>query len=449
MELILEMTSDERHLIGASARKTFKAAGGVIGRDPGCDWFIPDESRHLSGRHALISCEGDGFYITDISTNGVFVNGQSQPLGKERRIRLNDADRISMGNMDFVVRLQLDPEAVPYRSLSEGTFAGSNPVRPSPGGQRQQQLDPLAMFRAANGSPDPAGGKGAAPDVVSPHSRAEQVVSAPDHRPAAQRAFTPPNMLPEDWLGEPVVAPAEAEMPPRPQPRQAKRSSPAPQVPSAATGRAAPAPDAGQDYERLVKSLFRGLGVSPNILARVDGEKVMEEMGAALKANMKGMVALMQQRAQLKNDFRMDMTLVKSRGNNPLKFSADSKQAMKHLFKPDVASFLSVSESFDECYQDMQLHQLALLAATQSAMREVFRVLSPDRIEQRAEKDRSGLSLTSKSHRCWKKYLALHEELMSEDDEFNHLFGDAFVRAFDHKVRSARKTTQGKSDGES
>lgn len=123
MELVLEVTSEERHLLGDSAIKRFQAVGGVIGRDPACDWAIPDQKRHLSGRHAVISCEDDGFHITDISTNGVFVNNQEQPLGRNHTVKLSDSDRLSMGNIEFVVRLQLDPEQHPFKSQSNGELS--------------------------------------------------------------------------------------------------------------------------------------------------------------------------------------------------------------------------------------------------------------------------------------------------------------------------------------
>ena len=435
MELILEVTSDERHLMGEAARKSFRAVGGVIGRDPACDWHIPDQNRHLSGRHAVVSLEDDGFHLTDISTNGVFLNGSEEPLGRQRSVRLNDADRLSMGNIEFVVRLQLDPRSVPYKSQSDTTAIGANPLRPVPGGQRKQQLDPLAVFRASHGM-DAASAAAAQPreSATTRFSLAEQAVSAPDHRPAAHKAFKAPNMLPEDWLGEPVQPSApQASSTPRPE-----RATPAESGPAFA----AAAPEHSR-ADKLLRRFFKGLGVSPAILEKVDGEKAMEEMGAALKANMQGMVELMQQRAQLKNEFRMDMTLVKSTGNNPLKFSADSKQAMKHLFKPESGSFLTVSEAFAECYQDMQIHQLAVLAGVQSAMREMFASLSPQRVEEKLSKEKSGLAVSSRASRCWQKYQALHGELVAEDDDFNRIFGDAFVSAYDEKVMSLKSLMSG------
>lgn len=439
MELLLEVISEERHLLGENSKKRFQAVGGVIGRHPECDWSIPDQKRHLSSKHAIVSCEDDGFHITDVSTNGVFINGAETPLGRNRTVKLNDADRISMGNIEFVVRLQLEAEQHPFKSQIQPQAGSANPLAVISNKPDQQKLvDPIALFKAANGVEK----VGPAVPELAPapeFSRDEQAVSAPQHRSEAHSAFAPPNMLPEDWL-EPVETPnaPKEPAPARPKPgRKAVRvAASKPQSPQAVS------PVNNGQQERLVQSFFKGLGVSPEILKKVNGERVMEEMGAVVKANMQGMVALMQQRAQLKNEFRMDMTLVKTQNNNPIKFSADSKQAMKHLFKPESGSFKTMSESFEECYQDMQLHQVALLAGVQAAIREMFDALDPDKVEERVDQDRAGISMSSKPSRCWHKYRSLHDELKSEDDLFNRLFSDAFVSAYDEQISAMKQATK-------
>lgn len=404
MELILEITSEERHRLGDSATKCFQAVGGVIGRHPDCDWQILDEKRHLSGRHAVVSCEEDGFHITDISTNGVFVNNSGQPLGRNQRMKLSDADRLSMGNMEFVVRLDMTADSPGY----------SAPLRPGPGSPGK--VDPLALFRARNGSeelPEPES------TPTSSFSRQEQAVSAPNHQPPTQQAFTAPAMLPEDWLARPV-----------PTLHSVKK-----EAAGVTAKREDPQPYSQVTAEQLLASFFKGVGLSPQLMNKVNGPQVMEEMGACLKANLNGMVWLMQQRAQLKNEFRMDMTLVQSEANNPLKFSASTKQAIKHLLKPQIGAFMSMQDAFRECYRDLDSHQVAVLAGVQGALRAVFASLAPGKIDALVDRDRARIPLSSRSARCWHKYQQLHQELDSGDDTFNRLFGDAFIKAYDEQTK--------------
>ena len=42
MELVFEMVSAQQFVPGLLTNKTFKQAGGVIGRAEDCDWVIPD-----------------------------------------------------------------------------------------------------------------------------------------------------------------------------------------------------------------------------------------------------------------------------------------------------------------------------------------------------------------------------------------------------------------------
>jgi pSer/pThr/pTyr-binding forkhead associated (FHA) protein len=70
------------------------ATGVVIGRDAGCDVVVPHAE--VSRRHAEIVPAQSGYVLTDLSTNGVFVNGDrvkySALLGRGDVIRLGAAE---------------------------------------------------------------------------------------------------------------------------------------------------------------------------------------------------------------------------------------------------------------------------------------------------------------------------------------------------------------------
>jgi hypothetical protein len=68
--------------------------GVVIGRDAGCDVVVPNAE--ISRRHAEIVPAQAGYVLTDLSTNGVFVNGDrvkySALLGRGDVIRLGSEE---------------------------------------------------------------------------------------------------------------------------------------------------------------------------------------------------------------------------------------------------------------------------------------------------------------------------------------------------------------------
>lgn len=73
----------------------------TIGRDAGCN--LRPASQHVSKRHCALRVRGEQVFIEDFkSTNGTFVNDEQ--LQGEREI--HDGDRVKVGPLDFVVKLE-------------------------------------------------------------------------------------------------------------------------------------------------------------------------------------------------------------------------------------------------------------------------------------------------------------------------------------------------------
>ena len=105
MTLRLEIVSDHRDLVGDDAVRVFSDSGGTIGRSLQNDWILPDPDRYISGRHATIDFQGGIYYLLDTSSNGVYVNGDCEPLGKGKSQRLFDGDHLRFGDFEIVVSI--------------------------------------------------------------------------------------------------------------------------------------------------------------------------------------------------------------------------------------------------------------------------------------------------------------------------------------------------------
>jgi len=79
----------------------------VIGRDPKCDWPIPDRELALSARHCEIVQVGTAHVLRDLSTNGTFVNGSRKRLAGDHVLR--HGDRIVLGS--FLVEVAIVSDA--------------------------------------------------------------------------------------------------------------------------------------------------------------------------------------------------------------------------------------------------------------------------------------------------------------------------------------------------
>ena len=84
MELVFDVVSAQQFEPGLPNSKTFRQAGGVIGRGEDCDWVIPDRKRIVSGRHAEVSFHNGVFYLTDTSSNGILFKDTEIPMPKAK-----------------------------------------------------------------------------------------------------------------------------------------------------------------------------------------------------------------------------------------------------------------------------------------------------------------------------------------------------------------------------
>ena len=104
----------------------------VLGRDPTCDWPIPDKKLALSARHCeIVRIEGKQV-LRDLSTNGTFVNGARERLPADHLLR--HGDRFAMGT--YLVEVSVVPDTV---AVAAKVAAPPAPAAPRRGG------DPAAM----------------------------------------------------------------------------------------------------------------------------------------------------------------------------------------------------------------------------------------------------------------------------------------------------------------
>lgn len=121
MELILTVTHYNRQAPARPMSYTCSEAGGSIGRKAANAWVLPDAQRFLSGQHAVIEFCDNSFFIRDTSTNGVFLNGNVSPIGKNNTQRLQQGDQLRMGQYEIAVAITEEavsepvsmPEAAP------------------------------------------------------------------------------------------------------------------------------------------------------------------------------------------------------------------------------------------------------------------------------------------------------------------------------------------------
>ena len=421
----------------APERREVRGGEFSIGRGRDNEWVIPDPERHLSKRHCRLVYSVGDWELHDLSANGTFLNGASDPVGQGSAEKLRNGDRIKFGLYEIEVMIDEDAEgAAPDRGRSLASLRPDDVAmrEPLPARSdirhydRRRQRRPDAIVRLAVGRlqfADPAGGfrsPGAQPGALRGHatrpcSRArERLPPAPaggDHsrrlgyrdacRPRPPTARPPHPPMPQE-----VAAPA----PPRPEP--------APLPP--------PASDSG-----LAAAFLRGVGLSEANLT--DPEKTLERIGAAMRATVNGLRQTLMARASIKDEFRIEQTIIRASGNNPLKFSLDDDDALATLLGTGRRSGMGPEEAIAEAFNDLRLHELATVSAMQEAVRVLLAQFEPDSVERKVGSSALQIHPAQKKARAWDAFVQLHGHVTQAlSDDFDSVFGKAFARAYEQAI---------------
>src|ERR1700734_3729978 len=109
MALRLSVVSDHRQMLGERSSIVLHSGGATIGRSPSNDWVLPDPQRYVSARHARIAWRNGQYFVEDLSTNGVYVNEDERPLGKDVARQLCTGDVLRVGEYQLAVAVEEEP----------------------------------------------------------------------------------------------------------------------------------------------------------------------------------------------------------------------------------------------------------------------------------------------------------------------------------------------------
>ncbi len=483
MILTLEVTSAQAATLGSASRHVFSKEGGTIGRANSSDWIL--SHRKVSGRHAVITFHEGVFYIVDEnSANGVFINSPQNRLIPGKRYALKSGDQIIIDPYEIDVSISSehagatrrpfndfsdvgvqDPGAVsnqfdvvdPFAPVPPRTprpYPSAPPPRPTPAGEPVpvEELDPLKLL---GGSPKPTPRQPVrtAKDLensspLSGHYRPPAVPtpppdvppSSPFQIPADYDPLSPDEPVVPPTLPRPVVPPTPiiAQTPPQhPTPRPT-----APTPPSVLEERPTPAARETPPPERPPDSPS-----DPGLVAVLQGaglerapvtEEFARSFGEIFRVVVSGVMDVLRSRQQIKDEFRMRLTQFRTADNNPLKFSANVDDALHNLLVKRNAAYLEPVEAFEDAFDDLRDHQIAMLAGMRVAFESMLTRFQPDQLQQDFDRHlkRSALSsMTARLH-YWDLYRDRLEELGKDPDAtFKRLFGEEFAKAYEEQLR--------------
>jgi type VI secretion system FHA domain protein len=433
MKLTLTVIASQPGNAPCGASRAVERDQLTIGRGAGCDWILPDPLNHLSKRHCLIVAAASeaGFVVTDTSTNGVFINEASEPLGNGKSAALQDGDRIALGDYVLEARIaaaeQSSRRSLPANEEDDPFGIADLLVGRTP--QAPAAVSPPASVDAPFPPPRPADRLEADRNPVIPDDlawlnegpadepggmmppRADRRNAIPDHVPAQNAAFMPPRVesaaIPEDWLNDDVA------------PLPAARAE-------------------GPPAAELLAAFLTGAGMAPDALRGQDGAAVMRAVGKAYRAAVLGLAEILRTRALIKSEFRIEQTKIGAVGNNPLKFLDDPEEIVRAMIGAPTPGFQEARAALGDGMRDLKAHQLAMVAAIQTALARLLTQLDPEALKSRLE-SRPLLEAVlpgARKARYWEAFEESYKSIAAElEEDFNGVFGKAFAEAYEDELR--------------
>lgn len=320
------------------------------------------------------------------------------------------------------------------------------------------------------------------PDALPPDVLAPPMAARPPHVPPALPPVPP---IPSD-IATPMFMDSEAgglvSSPPSPRPavrpQPQAQPQPQPQPHAQASAFAQPTPHQPQHPQQpqqpAAHAQAHAQGASPSHAASAPGPvdptsaaalwqafsegagirfdpaqgmtpELMCVIGQLLRSSVDGTLQMMAVRAATKHELRAQVTVIRSRDNNPLKFSPDAQAALEQLLQPPVRGFLPGPAAMSDAMHDLVGHTIGTMAGTRAALEGVLGRFKPEMLESKLTSRSvldSVLTLNRKA-KLWELYLQHFESIREEaQEDFHNLFGKAFLDAYEEQLErlNQRKT---------
>ena len=390
MPLTLRIISSQKDVLGPEGIHVFSVHGGSIGRSPDNDWVLPDPERFLSAHHASIDYQGGAYFLSDKSTNGVFVNDADQPVGHGTPIRLYDGDRLRMGEYD--IHVSILNVSLEGKKDSAVFVADDQDENDLPGEKRPSDLGRELLDAAADPRPD--------------HSEDFSVIDNVQ------------SMTGTRVIGEKDVEEDEDEITQEVAQLQ------------------------GESLSEAARLVFEAAGMDPRKIPEGREKQFLLTAGRMLRLCIGGLLDVLRARSRIKGELDLEQTGVKPGENNPLKFAPDVDEALDALLFYRGIEYLPPMEALEEAYVDLRAHERALVAAMKAAFDEQLASFDPDKLEALFNRGlrRGALKGMSNPAKFWDLYRE-HYDLAEKRAErsFDEVTARVFAEAYSAEIRRLAK----------
>src|ERR1700674_1133029 len=419
--LRLRIVSDQRRSLAERSSATFSVEGGTIGRSADNDWVLPDPARYVSAHHARVQFREGHFYLQDVSTNGVYVHDDMEPLAKpgSSGYRLADGDMLRMGEYHIVAAL----EALEARQAQAAAAAavptsihGLRPLGSAVDHDIGAPLDLQELLLPANDTDSVLPVNAYGQSIDSGRVRALARTQEAQQMPEAAPEFLPPDSPDPQSFGRRMARLAEAVG------REPK------------IGASAIAPE---DVRTGLEAFCRGAGIEPERLPAEAQVRLLHLAGRLFREALVGFKDLERIRSETRNRYRIESP--PQEPDDPRPSLADSmvEELLIALFVHHEGRRLDSVQWLREAVAEAKLHETAPALATRAAFVEFLDRLDPAELEARFERAaRRGKARSADKAQYWELFTTFYRNLIEMPaDHLPHTFVEAFAAAYKEYVK--------------
>jgi len=402
MPLRLEITSFHQRRLNNAGVKEFGVSGGTIGRSLESDWVLQDSKRYVSSRHASIDFRSGSYYIVDTSSNGVYVNGETKPVGKAKPQRLFDGDRLRIGEYEMVAHIvESDSEHAQFSD--------------------DRHVDPVDRASLVE-QPDLTGHELIGEHEMTGVGIEDLLLEDADASALKQAAIK----AAADLRLEVKASDSRRIM--KTLPSSCDNGN---QQPEKSGNRPDKSPSAALD------ALFRGAGLLPRNIDEQQVAEILHRLGQLIRELIIGLSDAVHFRAEQKSKLLIPSTLIQQKENNPLTFSGGVDEALNALISEPADEYQNAIDATREAFQDMKIHQQATLDAVHVALSDFIERLDPDELEQSFDHGmtRNAFISAAKKLRYWERYRDIFQAISQHaPGQFPQLFAEELSRSYEEKA---------------
>ncbi|MGL4930220.1 MAG: type VI secretion system-associated FHA domain protein TagH [Plesiomonas sp.] len=380
----------------------FDQYGGTLGAADHDDWCLTDRLGAVLPSHARIELHDGRFCLSDLSGQ-TFINGATAPIGRHRKVYLEQGDELCVGPFRLRVYLGAMRSKTNIEQTLENhvtdeldNWLAGDLESPIEGRDALRQSDPLQALEREQASSLAALLK----HPVTEHSVLIPAISAPLFSAI------------EDTMDQEFI-----------------------DMPSIDHPYAQSTEEDDVDHVALTP-LMHGLGQRLQTKDSQQAHEMLEEIGKTLRAMVEGLLTLQVEQAALADKHLRPIE------DNPLRLGLDYEATLALLFADGKSPVhLSAPAAVNEVLRNVRIHHIANQQAIAAALDNILQAFSPQALLGRfTHYRRTSLSMEHEEGWAWTMYQHYYRELTSVRQQgFDKLFHQVYDQAYDRAVREQQE----------